>query len=143
MPASEKSRLYDGSAMPLYNLPLHQESKPKNTLIPRLLCLLGLAILAALYFFAPWRLATGAISLSDLDFRSTFPFASSNNNLDQTLLDEPPYKAIIAASLRQDDTSWFHNLLPDWQANIYVVDDPTANLTVPQNKGRESSVYLT
>ncbi|KAK2742749.1 hypothetical protein FQN55_007690 [Onygenales sp. PD_40] len=52
-------------------------------------------------------------------------------------------KSLIVASLKDDDTSWIREYLADWHANIYVVDDPRAELTVPMNKGREAMVYLT
>lgn len=52
-------------------------------------------------------------------------------------------KATVVASMDGDDTSWLYDYFPDWYHNIYTVDDPSANLTVPINKGRESQVYLT
>ncbi|PGH06235.1 hypothetical protein AJ80_08204 [Polytolypa hystricis UAMH7299] len=54
-----------------------------------------------------------------------------------------PTKVIVAASLKDDDTSWIRKELSDWEAKIYVVDSPEAKYTVPLNKGRESMVYLT
>lgn len=51
-------------------------------------------------------------------------------------------KAIVVASMKHENTSWWHEELPEWHKYIYVVDDPTAELTVPRNKGRESMVYL-
>lgn len=52
-------------------------------------------------------------------------------------------KELVVASLRDDDTSWLQKNLPDWKANIYVVNNKAAPLTVPVNKGREAMVYLT
>ncbi|OAT07181.1 hypothetical protein BDBG_03277 [Blastomyces gilchristii SLH14081] len=52
-------------------------------------------------------------------------------------------KDIVVASLKEDDTTWVGEHLSDWHANIYVVDNPRAELTVPVNKARESMVYLT
>ena len=52
-------------------------------------------------------------------------------------------KEFVVASLKEDDTSWLHEHFPDWKANIYVVNDKAAKLTVPINKGREAMVYLT
>lgn len=52
-------------------------------------------------------------------------------------------KDLIVASMIEDDTSWLYESLPDWHKSIYVVDDDTADLTVANNKGRESMVYLT
>ncbi|KAI1357845.1 hypothetical protein F5Y08DRAFT_333579 [Xylaria arbuscula] len=50
---------------------------------------------------------------------------------------------LVVASVKAENTSWFHTYLPDWHKNIYVADDPSAPLTVPRNKGREAMVYLT
>lgn len=55
----------------------------------------------------------------------------------------PPSKAAVVASLKGDDTSWLHEYFPDWQPNIYVMNDRKAKLTVAKNKGRESMAYLT
>ncbi|KAJ5831759.1 hypothetical protein N7474_000070 [Penicillium riverlandense] len=52
-------------------------------------------------------------------------------------------KALVVASMKDDDTSWLYEFFPDWTKSIYVVDDKQAPLTVAQNKGRESMVYLT
>ena len=52
-------------------------------------------------------------------------------------------KDMVVASMQKDNISWLFEEFPDWHKNIYVVDDPNADLTVPQNKGRESMVYLT
>ncbi|KAI0521710.1 hypothetical protein F5B22DRAFT_595940 [Xylaria bambusicola] len=50
---------------------------------------------------------------------------------------------LVVASVKAEDTTWFHTYLPSWHKNIYVADDPLAPLTVPRNKGREAMVYLT
>jgi len=50
---------------------------------------------------------------------------------------------IVVASMKHENTSWVRQYLPDWSHSIYVVDDPSAALTVPKNKGREAIVYLT
>ncbi|KAK4447111.1 hypothetical protein QBC34DRAFT_410452 [Podospora aff. communis PSN243] len=50
---------------------------------------------------------------------------------------------LVVASTQRENTSWVHRNLPDWSHSIYVVDDASAMLTVPQNKGREAMVYLT
>lgn len=63
---------------------------------------------------------------------------------DKPLPKPPPEVEIVGASLKSDDTSWFHHHLPqDWSKRIYVVDDPQSPLTAPKNKGREAMVYLT
>lgn len=52
-------------------------------------------------------------------------------------------KALVVASLQDDDVSWLAEFLPEWERNIYVMDNPGAPLTVAQNKGPESTAYLT
>ncbi|PTU21207.1 hypothetical protein P175DRAFT_0416648, partial [Aspergillus ochraceoroseus IBT 24754] len=52
-------------------------------------------------------------------------------------------RVIVVGKLKNEDTDWIRNELPDWQHAIYIVDDPSAPLGVTQNKGRESNVYLT
>ncbi|GAQ08809.1 hypothetical protein ALT_6130 [Aspergillus lentulus] len=50
---------------------------------------------------------------------------------------------MVVASMKSDNTSWLFENFPDWHKSVYVVDDKNAELTVAQNKGRESMVYLT
>lgn len=50
---------------------------------------------------------------------------------------------LVVASMKKENITWLHDYLTDWKKNIYVVDDPTAELTVPLNKGREAMVFLT
>lgn len=130
--------------MPLYMSPPPYErpKKQRYPSLPRLLACLGVFVLASVYY-APFTNTAGLFSPFTALSMDSLLSSQPDIDLDRTLLDEPPYKAIIAASLSQDDTTWIQDLLPDWQANVYVVDDPTAILTVPKNKGRESSVYLT
>lgn len=51
--------------------------------------------------------------------------------------------AVVVASQKSEDAAWLDTYFPQWEKNIYRVDDPNAKLTVPKNKGRESMVYLT
>lgn len=51
-------------------------------------------------------------------------------------------KSIVVASVSYEDTTWIQDYLPDWENNIYVVDDKKANLTVFINHGHEAAVYL-
>ncbi|KAK4241877.1 hypothetical protein C8A03DRAFT_11876 [Achaetomium macrosporum] len=55
---------------------------------------------------------------------------------------QPPPVEIVVASLKSENTSWVHRYLPGWSRRIYIVDDLSAPLTVPRNKGREAMVYL-
>lgn len=50
---------------------------------------------------------------------------------------------MVVASMKRENVTWLHEYLPQWKKNIYVVDDPEAELTVPANKGREAMVFLT
>ena len=72
---------------------------------------------------------------------------SKNKNYGHTGYEEPPKnlhtKAIVVSSMKHDDTSWYDEFFPDWERNIYVMDDPRAKLTVAKNKGRESMAYFT
>lgn len=56
---------------------------------------------------------------------------------------EGPSKTFVVASLEKEDISWLHQYLPEWDISRYVADDPSANLTVPKNKGQEAMTYLT
>ncbi|KAF2227016.1 hypothetical protein BDZ85DRAFT_316449 [Elsinoe ampelina] len=52
-------------------------------------------------------------------------------------------KIIVVGKLKEEDSSWVTNELPDWQQAIYIVDDPTAPLHTLHNKGHEGNAYLT
>jgi hypothetical protein len=51
--------------------------------------------------------------------------------------------AMVVASQKGEDTTWLQTAFLEWEKNVYITNDPTAELTVPANKGRESMVYLT
>lgn len=72
--------------------------------------------------------------------------------LPKALTDQERPKAIrdrvvflVVASQRSSNTSWLSNLSSSWEKRIYVMDDPRGEygLTVPENKGRVSMVYIT
>ena len=52
-------------------------------------------------------------------------------------------RTFVAGRLKKDDVSWVKEQFPDLPTAIYVVDDPSAPLHIPVNKGREAMVYLT
>lgn len=54
-----------------------------------------------------------------------------------------PRNSFVVASKKGDDTTWIDQHLSDWNLVRYMVDDHEAQYTVPENKGRESMVYLT
>lgn len=55
----------------------------------------------------------------------------------------PEEKELVVASLKGDDTSWLDDFFASWKKNIYIVNDPSAPLTVTKNKGREAMPFLT
>ena len=50
--------------------------------------------------------------------------------------------AIDVARSDTDSTTWLDEYFSQWEKNIYDVDDEEAYLKIPENKGRESMVYL-
>ncbi|KAF1962208.1 hypothetical protein CC80DRAFT_487725 [Byssothecium circinans] len=51
--------------------------------------------------------------------------------------------AVVVASRTSENATWLEEHFPQWEKYIYHVDDATAKLKVPKNKGREGMVYLT
>ena len=52
-------------------------------------------------------------------------------------------QTIVVASTKDADTSWITTELPLINHAIYIADDASAPLHPPQNKGRETMMYLT
>lgn len=52
-------------------------------------------------------------------------------------------KELVVASMNGDDTSWLDEFFDDWKKNVYIVNNASAPLTVPKNKGREAMPFLT
>lgn len=52
-------------------------------------------------------------------------------------------RILVMGKLKNEDTSWIERELPNLQTAVYVVDDESATLRVPKNKGHEAMVYLT
>ena len=52
-------------------------------------------------------------------------------------------RVLVVARQLSENVDWIKSELPDVTAAVYVVDDPTAELRVPANKGHEAMVYLT
>lgn len=69
--------------------------------------------------------------------------STSSTNPDSQATSVALTKTLVVARLKKADTSWIDKELPDVPTAIYVVDDPSAELTVPKNKGHEAMVYLT
>lgn len=51
-------------------------------------------------------------------------------------------KMLVVPQAGEEDTEWIAEELPDWQSAVYVVDNPSAPLHPPKNKGHEVMVYL-
>lgn len=50
---------------------------------------------------------------------------------------------IVIGALQSEDTNWVSQKLPKWKHAVYVVDNQSAPLHTPMNKGREATPYLT
>ena len=95
-----------------------------------------------------------------VDGDSTFDAGPSSKSPQRPLATEhttpAKRKAIITSVQRKDETTadWLAELLPDWETSVYVTDrrsDEEASFgsslispqSLPVNRGREASVYLT
>jgi Protein of unknown function (DUF3431) len=56
---------------------------------------------------------------------------------------KPYTKTIVMARMKSQDVSWVYEELEGFNKSIYTVDDDSAELCVPRNKGHESMAYLT
>ena len=52
-------------------------------------------------------------------------------------------RILVMGKLKDDDISWINQELPNLDTAIYIVDDDSGPLRIPQNKGHEAMVYLT
>lgn len=50
---------------------------------------------------------------------------------------------LVIARTKEEEMDWLQREVPDQPTAIYVVDDPSAKLHPPKNKGHEVMVYLT
>ena len=92
----------------------------------------------AILFFHPrigiWRDETGASN------RET----TRNGNKQQSLaMNNGKRTALVVASQKDDNTTWLSDYFPQWEKNVYMVDNAESKLKVPKNKGREGMAYLT
>ncbi|RFU28377.1 hypothetical protein B7463_g7972, partial [Scytalidium lignicola] len=77
-------------------------------------------------------------------FRAPFGSDPHEFNINESYPSSDGYtKAFVVASVKKDDTSWIQKHVPGWKVFRYIVDNASAQLTVPKNKGREAMVYLT
>ncbi|OJJ44001.1 hypothetical protein ASPZODRAFT_72227 [Penicilliopsis zonata CBS 506.65] len=103
-------------------------------------------IIFALYFFFFADSKSARVSVpkkDDLRQHSSHPVAQASPSQRPPQSQQTIHKAMVMASVKSDNTSWLFELFPDWHKSIYMVDDMSAKLTVPRNKGRESMAYLT
>lgn len=82
-------------------------------------------------------------SLSDVPGTDSERKVSAPVQSEAAVVEEPSKKlklrnAFVVASQKTENTTWLREHFPEWEQYIYAVDDPTAPLTVPKNKGRES-----
>lgn len=129
-----------------------------NYILIRLLAVLGVLLLIETifknYFGAPDRTTLGF--KASAGERRPLPYEDESTLLtphtpDGSAASGSPYsdgsapeaKAIIAPMLKGDHVEWIYDMFPEWEKYIFVVNDPTANLTVVENKGHEAGVYLT
>ncbi|KAJ5469293.1 hypothetical protein N7539_008911 [Penicillium diatomitis] len=59
-----------------------------------------------------------------------------------TPIDIPNEGIIVIGKRREEDTAWVSAELADWRNFIYTVDDSSAKVHTPKNKGREALPYL-
>ena len=80
--------------------------------------------------------------------KSSYPFSffffgiSNSTLLQPTELTLQNDIGLVITSLMPWITLRFPTYFPAWTQKIYAVDNPTTPLAVPNNKGRESMVYL-
>ena len=100
-----------------------------------LLYLVGTLLFCTAYFGYSQRRAIG---------RRVFPWSSRTwARVKSYTHKAEASKALIVASIKSENTSWIHEHFPNWDRKIYINNDPKANLTIPGQKGRESTTYLT
>lgn len=130
--------------------------------IRRALSLLGLALSVSVLLFTSWRTFGNerwqnlpqSVGLGDAVQTDLGGSTASSLNLSGPPefvpgIPKPRYskytKTLVVPRTKKEDTQWAEEELPpeDWQTAVYVVDDPTAPLHPPKNKGHEVMVYLT
>lgn len=128
--------------------------------------LLGLAVFFFfLYFFrslsSQWHNVPQVVGLGDLVPTPTASRLLSNVTSPSTSPTKQPYaprphygpgkpkppgstytKTLVVPKTKDEDTNWIGQEIPEWQPAVYVVDDPSAPLHPPRNKGHEVMVYL-
>lgn len=102
----------------------------------------------ALFFFFLSSLATTTTGRSGARSRAhrpavTPPIARAGQRKLKPHIPPRLQVELIVATTSRDNTTWLNDKLKGWTKNVYVVDDPTATLTVPKNKGHEAMAYLT
>src|ERR1700761_1852405 len=101
-------------------------------------------------WFALLCAATVILSLVSISSRldAIIPIRSPPSPSQVSSITTPPNitRSLVIPRLAEEDTEWVTQFLggdPLLTLAIYTVDDPNAELTVPENKGHEVMVYLT
>ncbi|RMJ25661.1 hypothetical protein PHISP_03486 [Aspergillus sp. HF37] len=109
-----------------------------------------------------WHSVPQFVGLGDLVPTATrSPLHSSNDSTPASYPTQQPYaprphyalgtpkppgstytKTVVVPKTKEDDTSWMDLEINEWQKAVYAVDDPSAPLHPPKNKGHEVMVYL-
>lgn len=71
------------------------------------------------------------------------PALALDSELQSSTSQNGPSTDIVVAALQKDDVSWIESVDPAYKIWKYEVDNPSAELVIPMNKGHEAMVYLT
>ncbi|ORY13181.1 hypothetical protein BCR34DRAFT_275690 [Clohesyomyces aquaticus] len=125
-------------------MPLHRRFTARNALI----ALLAWLFVALLFHLKAelWPSPAGPPldpNFSKDDQQDTITHGKDGKKLGGSPTTGKRRTAVVVASQKKENATWLDEYFPQWEKNIYRVDDSSAPLTVPENKGRESMVYLT
>lgn len=129
---------------------------PRLITVRSAVILINIIVLSALFIhlkFELWDQRAAAAGSSSLTHVPDELYDEQQTNESSHTGEKKPLKAnggvksrrtaIVVASQKSENATWLEEYFPEWEKNIYRVDDTNAPLTVPKNKGRESMVYLT
>lgn len=127
-------------------MPIHRRLTARNALIALLAWLfiaLVLHLKAELWDSSPAAGSADAPAGNDDVLNGEAQHGSSTKKIGVEKGGEKRRTAVVVASQASENATWLDEYFPQWEKNIYRVDNKSAPLTVPKNKGRESMVYLT
>ena len=135
---------------------VHCGAMPRLITVRNAVILINILVLTALFIhlkFELWDQRAAAAGSSSLTHVPDELYDEQQTNESSHTGGKKPLKAnggvksrrtaIVVASQKSENATWLEEYFPEWEKNIYRVDDTNAPLTVPKNKGRESMVYLT